>query len=100
MKPLDIQVLGDELAIRWDDGAESFLKLDALRRACPCAGCQGEHDVMGHLHKGPERPLTAASFQLQRVQPIGSYALQPFWGDGHSTGMYTYPYLRRLGGLA
>src|SRR5262245_25917585 len=42
MKPVDIQQIGDELAIKWDDGAESFVKLEKLRRRCPCAGCKGE----------------------------------------------------------
>ncbi len=53
MNPVDIQILGDELAIKWDDGQESYLRLETLRRACPCAGCKGEMDVMGQLHTGP-----------------------------------------------
>lgn len=97
MKPVDIQILGDELAIKWDDGAETYLKLEAMRRACPCAGCQGERDVMGNLYKGPEHPFTAQSFQLRRINPVGGYALQPVWADGHDTGMYTFAYIRRLG---
>ena len=36
MKPLDIQPIGHELAIRWEDGSESYIPLEKLRRACPC----------------------------------------------------------------
>lgn len=97
MQPVDIQVIGAELAIKWSDGAESFIALETLRRRCPCAGCQGEVDVLGGLHKAPQQPLNAQSFQLRRIESIGGYALQPVWGDGHATGLYAFAYLRRLG---
>lgn len=97
MQPVDIQVIGRELAIRWDDGVESFLPLEAMRRQCPCAGCQGEPDVMGNVHRGPARPLTARSFEIKRIDPVGGYGLQPVWGDGHATGIYAFDTLRRLG---
>jgi DUF971 family protein len=31
---------------------------------------------------------------------VGGYALQLFWADGHSTGIFTFDYLRRLANLA
>ena len=96
MRPTDIQTIGDELAIKWDDGNESFLKLEKLRRFCPCAGCKGERDIMGNLYKGPDVALTPQSFQLMRLTMVGGYAIQPVWGDGHSTGLYAFDYLRRL----
>ena len=98
VKPVDIQVIGEELAIKWDDGSESFVRLEVLRRACPCAGCKGEMDVMGNLHKGPEQSLSDKSFVLQQLVSVGGYAIQPFWSDGHATGLYTYDYLRRIAG--
>lgn len=96
VRPTDIQAIGDELAIKWEDGTESFLRLEALRRACPCAGCQGERDVMGNLYKGPPIQLTPASFQLQKLAPVGAYGVQPTWGDGHNTGLFGYDYLWQL----
>jgi DUF971 family protein len=96
MRPLDIQPIGEELAIKWADGAESFLRLETLRRYCPCAACKGEVDVMGNLHKGEEKPLKPAAFRLLRFDRVGSYAIQPVWGDGHTTGIYSFDYLRRL----
>ena len=96
MRPLDIQPIGDELAIKWEDGSESFMSLEKLRRHCPCAGCKGEVDIMGNVYKGPDRPLNARAFQLVRVANVGSYAIQPVWGDGHSTGIYSFDYLRRV----
>ena len=96
MQPLDIQPIGQELAIRWDDGSESYIPLEKLRRACPCAGCKGEIDVMGQVHRAPEIPLSAHSFQLRRIARVGTYAIQPVWADGHGTGIYSFEYLRGL----
>src|SRR5215831_12095718 len=96
MRPLDIQLIGNELAIKWDDGGESFIPLEKLRRACPCAGCKGEMDIMGNLYKNPERPLSPQAFQLVRLEKTGGYAIQPFWADGHSSGIFSFDYLRKL----
>jgi len=96
MQPLDLQPIGNDLAVKWEDGSESFIPLEKLRRACPCAGCRGEVDVLGQLHKGQEQPLTPASFQLQGLTRVGTYAVQPVWGDGHATGIYSFDYLHRL----
>ena len=47
--------------------------------------------------KGPEQPLSPASFQIVRISHVGNYAIQPAWADGHSSGLYAYDYLRKLG---
>ena len=96
----DVQQIGEELAIKWDDGSESFIALNKLRQYCPCAGCKGETDVMGNVYKNPERPLPPEAFRLLRVSHVGGYALQPVWGDNHMTGIYSYEYLKRVEGAA
>ena len=97
MRPLDVQQIGAELAVKWQDGTEAFIPLEKLRRACPCAGCKGEMDVMGNLYKGPEQRLTADAFRLTRIVSVGGYAIQPVWADGHSSGIFSYEYLKRVG---
>ena len=96
MRATDIQHIGAELAIHWEDGGESFIPLEKLRRCCPCAGCQGEVDILGNLHKSPDKPLPAAAFGLVRFVPVGGYAIQPFWADGHSSGIFSFDYLQRI----
>ena len=96
MRPQDIQHIGSELAVKWDDGAEDFIALEKLRRACPCAGCKGEVDILGNLYKNPDRPLTAKAFELVKIASVGGYAIQPVWADGHNTGIYSFEYLRRV----
>jgi DUF971 family protein len=96
-RPVDVQQIGGELALKWDDGGETFIALERLRRACPCAGCQGERDIMGNLYQPPEKLLAAPAFELVKVIPVGGYALQLVWADGHATGLYSFEYLRQLG---
>jgi len=97
LEPTNVQQIGNELAIRWNDGAESYLDLEFLRRACPCAACGGEPDALGHVLSRPGGISHAQdSFKLAGFEVVGGYALQPRWRDGHSTGIYSFQYLRRL----
>jgi DUF971 family protein len=91
----NVQLIGNELAIQWKDGVESYLPLERLRRACPCATCGGEPDVLGNIAR-PNVSYIPSSFDLVAWELIGGYALQPRWADGHSTGLYSFQYLRRL----
>jgi DUF971 family protein len=95
LSPTNIQAIGSDLAISWNDGTESFLELESLRRACPCAACGGEPDVLGNVVR-PNVIYNSSSFELARFNIVGGYAVQPHWGDGHETGLYSYRYLRRL----
>lgn len=95
LEPANIQQIGNELAIQWNDGTESYLALQFLRRACPCAACGGEPDVLGNIIR-PDVSYSENSFELAGFQIVGGYALQPRWADGHDTGIYSFQYLRRL----
>lgn len=89
-------VIGDELALVWGDGGESYLACERLRRACPCAACQGEPDALGRVVR-PVPQLGPGGFRLTEVNVVGGYALQLGWGDGHRSGIYSFDLLRRLG---
>jgi DUF971 family protein len=95
LAPENIQVIGGELAIAWNDGLESYIRLETLRRYCPCAGCGGEPDLLGNVEK-PEVVLTDGSFRIRSHHLVGGYAWQPTWEDGHSTGLFSFDYLKRL----
>ncbi len=99
LQPRTIQKIGTELAIAWPDGQETYIPLETLRRACPCASCGGEPDVLGRLLR-PEVSYSPASFDLLGWETVGGYGLQPRWADGHRTGIYTFAYLQRLGSAA
>ena len=90
-------VVNDTLIIKWSDDIESYITLQRMRKVCPCAGCAGEKDALGNIYKGPEQQLNQSSYQLLNIKQIGYYALQPFWGDGHNTGIYRFELLKKLG---
>ena len=98
VQPRDIQVIGQELALKWDDDTEQFVSLEVVRRFCPCAGCLGEKDIFGTTYRPPERPYGPGAFELAGLHPVGGYAVQPAWRDGHNTGIYTWEWLRRIAG--
>jgi DUF971 family protein len=95
IEPGNVQQIGNELAIQWNDASESYFDLERLRCACPCAACGGEPDVLGNISR-PNVSYTDQSFQLANFNIIGGYALQLRWGDGHDTGLYSFQYLRKL----
>ena len=97
LSPENIQVIGNELAIRWNDGSECYLVLRDMRRTCPCAGCGGESDLLGRVAP-PKVEHNSSSYEMRGWQMVGGYAIQPTWNDGHNTGIYSFDYLRRLAG--
>lgn len=62
-----VQLIGNELAIRWNDDAESYLPLERFRRACQCAMCGGEPDVLGNISR-PDVSYMLSSFELVGCQ--------------------------------
>lgn len=93
MRPDDVLFTGTELAITWEDGHQSFYSLEQLRRSCPCARCQGESVL---FKQAPAQPgeYRSASFEADDWTPVGNYAMQIIWGDGHQTGIYRWDRLR------
>jgi DUF971 family protein len=91
-------IIGGELALGFEHGFEAYLSVPMLRRACPCAACQGEPDAMGRVVR-PKVVHGARAFELMKFELVGGYALQLFWGDGHASGIYTFDYFRKLSEL-
>lgn len=93
--PVDVQIIGQEVAIRWSDGAESFFPAERLRAASPSAETQGERDIFGRQYGG-HGPRTFDGVTVRAWDRVGNYALRFVFSDGHQTGLYTYDYLRAL----
>jgi len=82
------------IAITWMDGHHSSYGFELLRWSCPCAICRGEGGVPGVL--AHTEKLTPEQTALVDVGPVGNYAMSIAWKDGHTTGIYSWQYLRRL----
>lgn len=97
--PTDIQLIGNEVAIKWADGVESFLACAQLRAASPSAAAKGEPDIFGRIHGG-EGPRDFSGVTVTGWQVIGNYAVRFDFSDGHNSGLYSYELLRQLGDAA
>ena len=96
-KPEDIQFVGNEVAIRWADGVEDFVPMDKLRALSPSAETQGERDLLGNLIGGGEPGRDFSGVTVTGFAPVGGYAIQFNFSDGHRTGIYSFDYLRKIG---
>jgi DUF971 family protein len=93
---------GTGVDIEWDDGHRTHYAFQWLRDACPCATCT--EDRNGHKRKAGEPvqaapsllPMYKAPVKPTEVKPVGRYALNFHWNDGHSSGIYSWDYLREM----
>jgi DUF971 family protein len=79
------------LEIAFDDGRSFRLPYEYLRVFSPSA------EVRGH---GPGQEVLQVGkreIEIRQVEPVGSYAIQPTFSDGHATGIYSWDYLYQLG---
>lgn len=96
MTPQNVQIIGNEVAIVWSDGTESYLAAEKLRAASPSAETQGERDIFGQKYGGSEKTDYSGVTVLGWEQ-IGNYALRFDFSDGHRTGLYSYELLQEIG---
>jgi len=78
--------------ITWNDGHFSSYPSWYLRENCMCASCVEEFTGVRKVAPGS----IPAGLERVRVAPVGNYALQFEWSDGHKTGIYAFEYLRAL----
>src|SRR5688500_3080208 len=90
--PVEINYVKGKAVVRltWDDGHLSEYPLEYLRGYCPCALCQG------HEARAERKFVPTPNPKPSDIHAVGNYAIQFRWDDGHSTGIYTYDYLRSL----
>jgi DUF971 family protein len=100
-RPVSIDLKKDDgVTIVWNDGRTSSYPVRYLRRMSPSAEAKQLRDQMaanpltvlpGRATDAGEEPFTATGAEL-----VGNYALRLRFSDGHDTGIYSWPYLRRI----
>ncbi|HHK41719.1 MAG TPA: DUF971 domain-containing protein [Planctomycetaceae bacterium] len=91
----------DETTVRvqWSDGEEQTLTGEALRNHCPCATCREKRSAPPpdplELPIVGDSPAVSAR-AIVSMRPVGNYAYQVTFGDGHDTGIFTFELLRSL----
>jgi DUF971 family protein len=102
--PVSIERDGDAgIVIQWSDGAEAKWTAARLREMCPCATCR-EKKKRGNPSENSRSislpVLSAAEAQplrIESMQPVGSYAYNIAFSDGHSSGIFPFAMLREIG---
>lgn len=79
------------LDLEYANGDVHSLPWEFLRVHSPSAEVRGHHASQAVLQTGKKNVV------VSELKPIGHYALQIVYDDGHDTGLYTWPYLRELG---
>jgi DUF971 family protein len=91
--PTEIRLLADKrvLAVGFDDGSRVEIPAELLRVESPSAEVQG--------HGPSERKLVAGkrNVRILRVDPVGNYAVRLAFDDGHSSGIFSWPFLLDMG---
>jgi DUF971 family protein len=102
--PEKVRVLlteGRGLEIDWVDGHKSAWTFAWLRNGCPCATCNEERKAEGRKPGQPKAkpaellPMYAPPAKPASAHAVGRYALQFNWLDGHTSGIYSWEFLRR-----
>jgi DUF971 family protein len=105
-KPTSVKIhvsSGAGVDITWADGHASHFEFAYLRDECPCATCndeRGKKQAFQSLAPGmassPVLPMFKPKPRAKGATQVGNYAIQITFTDGHSTGIYSYDYLRSI----
>ena len=79
------------LEVAYSDGASFRIPFELLRVYSPSAEVQGHGPGQEVLQTGKREVSITA------IEPVGNYAIKPFFSDGHESGLYTWEYLYELG---
>jgi DUF971 family protein len=92
-KPVEISLHQKSrvMNIAFEDGEDFALSYEYLRVHSPSAEVQGHGPGQGVLQLAKESVL------ITGVEPVGNYAIQPTFDDGHDTGIYSWETLYDLG---
>lgn len=102
--PVSIEREGDSaITITWQDGLVTRWTVAGLRKACPCATCREKKRSASPKSEGPGKPLAlpvlsaaeARPLRIESMRPVGSYAYNITFSDGHSSGIYPFAMLHK-----
>ena len=92
------------LVIGWSDGVRRRYTATALRAACPCATCREKKSAVTKPADGNKIALLpvlslqeARPTVIEHMRPVGNYAYNIGFSDGHDSGIFTFDYLIELG---
>jgi DUF971 family protein len=106
-RPETLQRLSQsEIAITWSTGVTKRYTAKRLRDACPCATCREKRRGDASKRESDSRrplqlPVLSATeaqpLTIERLRPVGNYAYNIAFGDGHDSGIFTLEFLYEIG---
>ena len=89
----------NRLTIEWNDGQRREYTFRELRESCPCATCREKRLEPPKPKTGLEilSPAETRPLDITSMRPVGNYAYNIAFSDGHDTGIYPLEMLRELG---
>ena len=79
------------LEVAYSDGKTFRIPFELLRVYSPSAEVQGHGPGQEVLQTGKRE------VGINTIEPVGNYAIKPFFSDGHESGLFTWEYLYQLG---
>lgn len=92
-EPQKITIRGNRLEIQWSSGESKGIAIRTLRLKCPCATCLAEKSVQSASYIPLYNP---DQLSIVKIEPVGSYAINIVWKDGHNTGIYEFKGLHAM----
>ncbi|WP_036267064.1 DUF971 domain-containing protein [Methylobacterium sp. 10] len=80
---------GRDMRLVWANGEEAVLQAETLRLRCRCAWCTRDR-LQGKF------PLSFEAVAVTKIDPMGGYAVNLGFSDGHARGIFPWVYLRDL----
>ncbi len=84
------------LEIEWDNGKQIKYPLKFLRDESPDAGNKGETVLWKHYAPASKQQLKPESYEIEKIEHVGNYAIKITWKDGNDYGIYTWDILERF----
>ena len=94
--PQQMQLIGNELAIAWKDGTETYIHQETVRAESPSALNKGEKDIFGQQYGGNSQK-NFEGVRIKGWEYTGNYGVRFDFSDGHASGIYSWDYLKKLG---
>lgn len=101
--PTEIKRSENEVVeISWSDTSNSHISNKTLRTNCPCALCREQRKDKEQEEPKPRSALRIIEHTedeattIEKIWPVGNYAIGIRWKDGHSTGIYSFALLEEL----
>jgi DUF971 family protein len=96
-KKIKLNKQTESLSVEWDNGKIHEFPLKFLRDESPDASNKGETILWRHIPPPPKEPDRPGKYEIENIEPVGSYAITIKWKDGYDYGIYSWDLLLKMG---